>query len=261
MYPSHYRDYGLVLFHLWQVWLDGQQLSPGQTRARLEVGAEVTFYDQTLTGPQYGGLSRENILHQALVVWSGQRPAHLMRTMDQLGPEYMEELAEHREMFMVYVNGQVFIPCELAKVKGKVVGYITDTMGVIQCQDEDRNQVYVFFHVDDVLVFKEPLGTWEQRFRCAPGRLLPVGLYVSVDARKISGVGVTNYQLQYQAITVLAGSWPSSANLLSLLPGGPGSYSQTYDVPAFHTFYYLQLSREGELARNLERLEVCCKTC
>ena len=58
------------------------------------------------------------------------------------------------------------------------MGYISDTMGVIQCQDEDRNQVNVFFHVDDVLVFKKPLGTWEQRFHCAPERLLPVGLYV-----------------------------------------------------------------------------------
>ena len=158
-------------------------MSPGRTRERPEAGAEVKFYDQTLTGPQYAGLSRENILHQALVVWSGQRPGHLMRTVDNLGTQYMEKLAGHRDTFMVYINGQVFLPCELAKVKGKVVGYISDTMGVIQCQDEDRNQVNVFFHVDDVLVFKKPLGTWEQRFHCAPERLLPVGLYVSVDAR------------------------------------------------------------------------------
>ena len=249
MYPSHYRDYGLVLFHLSQVWLDGQQVSPGRTRERLEVGAEVTFYDQTLTGPQYGGLSRENILHQALVVWSGQRPSHLMRTMDQLGPEYMEELAEHREMFMVYVNGGVFIPCELVRVKGVVVGYITDRMGVIECQNQDRNRVNVCFHVDDVLIFREPLGKWEQRFHCSPGRLLPLGLQVSVDARKISGVG----DLPYQAITVLAGPWPPS--LPSALPGGPGSYSQAYDVPDNMTFYYLELSLEAKLLSKLGRLK------
>merc|ERR1719500_205441 len=107
---------------------------------------------------------------------------------------------------MVYVNGGVFIPCELAKGKGKVVGYITDRM-----------RVNVFFHVDDVLVFKEPLETWEQRFHVSPGTILPLGLYVSVDARKITGVD----QIQYQAITVLAGSWPDSANIHSALPGGP----------------------------------------
>jgi len=245
------EDYGLVLFHLSQVWVDGKQLSPAQTRARLEAGAEVTFYDQTLTGPEYGSLSKENILHQALVVWSGQRPRHLMRNMDQLGVVYMEELAGHREMFMVYVNGGVFIPCELAKVKGKVVGYITDRMGVIECQDEDRNRVNVFFHVDDVLVFKEPVGTWEQRFHVSPGMILPLGLFVSVDARKITSVD----HIQYQAITVLAGSWPDSANIHSALPGGPGSFSQTYNVPDDHTFYYLELSREAKLVRNVGRLK------
>ena len=96
MLPSHYRDYGLVLFHLSQVWLDGQQVSPGRTRERLEVGAEVSFYDQTLTGPQYGGLNRENILHQALVVWYGERPSHLMRKIDQHGAKYALEMRKQR---------------------------------------------------------------------------------------------------------------------------------------------------------------------
>ena len=134
----------------------------------------------------------------------------------------------------------------------KLDKYINDRMGVIECQDEDWNRVNVLFHVDNVLVFKEPLETWEQRYHVPPGTILPLGLYVSVDARKITGVD----HIQYQAITVLAGSWPSSANILSALPGGPGSFSQTYNVPEDHTFYYLELSREATLVRNVERLKV-----
>ena len=250
MFPSHYRDYGLVLFHLSQVWVDGKQLSPAQTRDRLEARAEVTFYDQTLSGAEYSGLSKENILHQALVVWSGERPRHLIRNMEQMGAEYLQELAGHRELFMVYVNGGVFVPCELVRVKGVVVGYITDRIGIIECKDEDRNRVNVVFNVDDVLIFKEPIRKWEQRFHCPPGRLLPLGLYVSVDARKVSRVE----NIQYQAILVLAGTWPPS--LPFALPGGPGSFSQAYDVPENMTFYYLELSLEAKLDSKLEKFKV-----
>ena len=130
--------------------------------------------------------------------------------------------------------------------------YINDNMGVIKCKDEDRNCVNVLFSAHDVLVFQKPLEMWAEQYRSPAGRLLPLGLYVSVDARKVSGVG----DIQYQAILVLAGSWPPSANMLSALPGGPGSYSQTYNVPEDHTFYYLELSRDAGLARNLEKLKV-----
>ena len=91
-----------------------------------------------------------------------------MKNMDQLGAEYMAELTAHREMFMVYVDGQVFIPCELARVKGVVIGYINDWMGVIECEDEDRNRVNVLFSVDDVLVFQKPLVKWAEQYHCPP---------------------------------------------------------------------------------------------
>merc|ERR1719350_11950 len=40
------RDFGLVLFHLENVWVDGKQMPPSKTRDSLEVGGEVEFYDQ-----------------------------------------------------------------------------------------------------------------------------------------------------------------------------------------------------------------------
>ena len=95
------EEHGLVLFHLSQVWLDGQQFSPGQTREKLQPGAQLSFYDQTLSGEEYSRLSSENILHQALVVWYGERPSHLMRKIDQHGAKYALEMRKQRELFMV----------------------------------------------------------------------------------------------------------------------------------------------------------------
>jgi len=244
-------EHGLVLFHLSQVWLDGQQLSPARTRQRLQPGAQVSFYDQTMAGEEFSRLSTDNILHQALVVWTGERPSHLMRNIDQNGALYAEELGKQREMFMTYVNGEVFLPCHLVRVKGVVVGYITNRLGIIECEDANGRKVNVFFHVEDVLIFKTPLVKWEQKYHCSPGSLLPVGLTVSLDARSIEVAGVDN--LQYQAILVLAGSWPPA--LPVLLPGGPGSYSQAFDVPHNSTFYYLELCLEAKLVSKMGSLK------
>ena len=81
-------------------------------------------------------------------------------------------------------------------------------------------------------------------------QLFFLGLYVSVDARKVSRVE----NIQYQAILVLAGTWPPS--LPFALPGGPGSFSQAYDVPENMTFYYLELSLEAKLDSKLEKFKV-----
>merc|ERR1719187_717163 len=210
----------------------------------------VSFYDQTLKGEEYKELSREKVLHQALAVWTGERPGHLMKNIDSLGTSYVEELVRQRKVFMVYVNGQVFLPCDLVRVKGVVKGYISQILGIIECE-VNRRRVNVFFHVEDVLIFKEPLRDWERRYDCSPGQLLPVGLTVSLDARQVNIPGVDN--LQYQAILVLAGSWPLS--LPSLLPGGPGTYSQAYDVPADMTFYYLELCLDAKLAKKIDSLK------
>ena len=55
---------------------------------------------------------------------------------------------------------------------------------------------------------------------------------------------------------VLAGPWPLAPSP-TLLPGGAGSYSPTYEVPDDgnkHTFYYLELQLESRLTRQLRQL-------
>ena len=47
------ESFGLVLFHLSHVWINGEQLSLSRTRDMLELGTWVSFYDQTLTGLEF----------------------------------------------------------------------------------------------------------------------------------------------------------------------------------------------------------------
>ena len=212
------RNYGLVLFHLSHVWINGQQLSTDRVRSALTLGLWVSFYDQvcccnlpnlnislihvfqTLTGEQYSALSGEGVCHQAICVWTGRRPDHLLRTLDNLGPEYIQSLTSSREGFLLYLSGEVFLPLALARVRGVVVGYVSDNVGIIEAEDGHRNKANVFFHTDHVWIFKKPLRQYQEDFNCSPGRLLPAGLAVSVDARRVNipGVDSLNYQVNIE---------------------------------------------------------------
>jgi len=248
------ESFGLVLFHLSHVWVNGDQLSVSRTRDMLELGTWVSFYDQTLTGSDFKKLSSEEVCHQALVVWTGDRPQHLMKTIDSLGADYMLDLNKSRDNFMLYLNGEVFLPLALVRTRGVVIGYISDNIGIIETynsNDRYQDKVNAFFHSDDVWIFKKPLRRFEQMYKTSAGRLLPVGLSVSVDARKLNMLGVNN--LEYQAVNVFAGSWPATP-APTLLPGGRGSFTQAYEVPDNHTFYYLELSLEAKLSAKVDML-------
>ena len=56
-------------------------------------------------------------------------------------------------------------------------------------------------------------------------------------------------------MVILAGPWPKAPSP-TLLPGGEGSYSPTYEVPSEgkHTFYYLELQLESKLSKQLHQL-------
>jgi len=248
------HTYGLVLFHLTNVWIDGEQLTPSRTREFLKVGTPLSFYDQTFHGEIYATLSSDRVLHQAIVAWTGERPNHLMKKIDNLGQKYVEDLEQQRKTFLLYLRGEVFLRCALVRVKGEVMGYISDQVGVIECTIHSQEKVNVFFHTEDVMIFRKPLSMYERTYNTPGTKLLPVGLSVSVDAREISIPGVRN--LGYQAICVLAGSWPSSP-YPTLLPGGKGTYSQAFDLSSDKnsTFYYLELALEAKLARKLRMLK------
>lgn len=87
-------------------------------------------------------------------------------------------------------------------------------------------------------------------FRGPCKKNLPVGCTVKVDARRIHMADVKN--VHYQAIVVLAGSWPAVPHP-TLLLGGKGSFAPGYDVPEESTFYYLELPLESKLRSKVEK--------
>jgi len=66
---------------------------------------------------------------------------------------------------------------------------------------------------------------------------VPVGLNVFFDAvdvgKDLKGVG-------YYACAVFVGAWPQNPHP-TLLPGGPGSHSTSYDSQTRDTFFYLRV--------------------
>ena len=185
------------------------------------------------------------------MAWQGERPQHLMKKMSLLDSAYILSLETERNSFLLYLRGEVFVRAALVKVKGTVVGYLTGHLGIVEVRDQSGEKRNVFFHVDDVRVFRKPLLVYGG----SPGYLLPAGLHVSVDAREVHIPGQEGV-VQYQAVVVLAGPWPL-APCPSLLPGGDGSYSPTFETPGEqqHTFYYLELQLEARLGRQLRHFK------
>jgi len=243
-------EYGLVLFHLDNVWIDGKQLPPGRTREKLEVGGDVKFYDQSFEGEEYKELSHDAVIHQAVAVWVGDRPDHLLKKVSEA--DYKSKLEEHRKSFMLYLRGEVFLRAALVRVKGEISGYLNDKIGICEYEDEDGKKNKVFFHTEDVKLFKKDMAEYKK----AAKQLLPVGVQCSIDARRVHISGVK--EIEYQAVNLIVGPWPSSPHP-TLLPGGQKSVAPSYkdsmptDGP--YTFYYLELALEAKLQRKVNQLK------
>merc|ERR1711994_49356 len=115
--------------------------------------------------------------------------------------------------------------------------------------DENDKKINIFFHTDDVKVFKKDIREYGKPAK----QILPVGCLVSVDARRVHISGVKN--VEYQAIAVMAGFWPLTHHP-TLLPGGQGSVAPMYELPSgTFTFYYMELALEAKLQRKVNQLK------
>merc|ERR1712060_167924 len=130
-----------------------------------------------------------------------------------------------------------------------IAGYLSDNMGIAEHKDENDKKINIFFHTDDVKVFKKDIREYGKPAK----QILPVGCLVSVDARRVHISGVKN--VEYQAIAVMAGFWPLTPHP-TLLPGGQGSVAPMYELPSgTFTFYYLELALEAKLQKKVNQLK------
>merc|ERR1712112_608392 len=242
------KEYGLILFHLDSVWIEGEKFDAGKTRTKLAPGTEVKFYDKTYQGAEYKELSEDQVIHQAVAVWTGERPDHLLKKIQD--EEYKKKLEEHRKSFMLYLRGEVFLRAALVRVKGELSGYLNENIGIVDYKDEKDDTHHIFFHVDDVKLFKKDLKEYKKSAKA----LMPVGITLSVDARRVHISGVKG--IEYQAVSVIVGGWPTTPHP-TLLPGGQGSTAPSYELPddGTYTFYYLELALEAKLQKKVNQLK------
>merc|ERR1712002_1050424 len=88
------------------VWVDGEKYDAAKTRTKLPPGTEVKFFDKTYQGAEYKELSEDSVIHQAVAVWTGERPERLLKKVQE--EEYKKKLEEHRKSFMLYLRGKYF---------------------------------------------------------------------------------------------------------------------------------------------------------
>ena len=128
-------------------------------KERLMPGTRVGFLMKTFRQSDYGRFSEDEILHQAVAVWEAHDlPGNKTRLLRAaLGEENTRRLEDDRKTFMLNIKNERFLVCSLVRVQGKVAGYITDTLGIIDIDDrrDGSEEGKVFFHSDDVLIYKK----------------------------------------------------------------------------------------------------------
>jgi hypothetical protein len=227
--------------------LEGKKFDAGQTRIKLTPGTKVKFSNTTYQGPDYKELSEQSVIHQASAVWTGKRPEHLMQQIHR--EEYKKKLKTHRKSFMLYLKGEVFLRAALVRVNCEIAEYLSDTMGIAEHKDENDKKINIFFHTEEVKVFSKNIRKYGKHAK----PILPVGCLCSVDAKKVHTSGIKN--VEYQAISILAGNWPLTHHP-TLLPGGQGSVAPTYKLPSgTFTFYYMELALEAKLQKKVNQLK------
>ena len=138
--------------------------------------------------PSFGGHVGQNLLRQV--------------TDDS----HKTELKEIGREFAGHVCKNSFLPMALVRARGQVLGYLNHKIGLLQTNDGLHPGAKVLFHTSDIYMFRQPLATVKQKNPV--DMLVPVGLRVAFDARKVQKQDTICRHVMYQACAVFAGNWP-----------------------------------------------------
>ena len=195
---------GNVLFHVDHVYINGITASARQLEDFCKPGTEVFYCELKACHPAYYIVSPNNVIRQAVGVWQGVKPLEIVKLARQ--EDHLDTLQEHREEFLSFAESGAFIELGLCRVKGYIIGYFSDVIGVIQVSEGEMKHSRVLFHKDDVYLFREKL-----KDRDDLAYVMPIGLHVYVDAKSIGNEqseARDYHEIEYQACLVLHGTWP-----------------------------------------------------
>jgi len=247
---------GLALFNVNDVFennrrVDFASMSPEQRRQTLS--AEFGFVEVRFEGMEYQAISSDCILRQAGLLWIGCPPDHLQRYLRS--DEHRAALQRDRQILLEKIQNREIMNVDLVRTRGKIVGYLTNDLGIIECCDNPQNRrTFVLFHVTDIFFFRSlyALERHDERLQDK----IPVGLIVFFDAVSI---GQDVKGVCYYACGVFVGAWPRSPHPTSL-PGGPGSHSSCYGRQLSQTFYYLRTGLKESIDRRVKLFSDTCSS-
>ena len=102
------KEVGIVLFHLDSVWINGRlSLNRRIAKEKLYVGSEIEFIMRSFHGEEYFKVSEDSVVHQAVAVWTGDRPESVLKVA--LGEENTKKLEDNRRDFMLLAKGDNFM--------------------------------------------------------------------------------------------------------------------------------------------------------
>jgi hypothetical protein len=73
------------------------------------------------------------VLRQAVGVWIGEEPSHLLRSV--LIKTNLEDLARDRREFVSRIKNNDFLALDMVRSGGKIVGYLNKEVGIISTRE------------------------------------------------------------------------------------------------------------------------------